>query len=168
MPDRGRVRGPRMAKHWHFLAGSVNSLTGDTTILIASLALDGPFTVLRMLGEYTIGLSAVPVAADTARVCVGIGVVSTDAAALGSTAVPDPDAEPDYPWLYWRSHPFNYPSAASEPASEQSGVRTTFDVKSMRKLKPRESLALIAQYVDVSGAPPLTLASGVTRVLVAT
>ena len=165
---RAPVRGQRMQKHWHQLNGTVFAFTVDATALLGSLALDGPFTVLRMLGEYIIGPTSAPVAADRAEISCGIGVVSSDAAAVGATAMPDPRDEADFPWLFWASHELLFPTTTADPSALVSSVRRTFDIKSMRKLKPRESLVFVAQYVDKGGAPPVSIVSAVTRILVAT
>ena len=103
-----RFGGRRMAKHWHVIAGVSLSFTVDVTGLGGGLALDGPWTAIRMLGEYTIGPDAAPAAGDQCTIGVGIGVVSSDAFAVGSTAMPDPVGEPEYPWLYWAEHDFHF------------------------------------------------------------
>jgi len=132
------------------------------------LALTGPWTVIRMIGEYIIAPTTAPVALDKVRMIVGIGVVSTDAATVGASALPDPGAEPDYPWLYWKDHPVQYASTEVDPAGEAGTVRASFDIHSMRKIKPRESLVFVFEYNNVNGDPPLTAGVGLTRVLVAT
>ena len=121
-----------------------------------------------MLGEYIVGPQVAPVAADAASIGVGIGVVSSDAVSAGASALPDPNGEADYPWLYWAQHDFFFGSTATDPASLASSLRRPFDIKSMRKLKPRESLVAVIQYSDISGAPPLHVEFTQTRVLVAT
>ncbi len=163
--DRGRG-GPRLAKQWDSIPSIVIAFTATATQLGGSLAATASQTILRMMGEYTITPTAAPTAGDIAIVGVGIGVVSTDAFAAGAGSVPDPTAEADYPWLYWAAHPIGRAVDASvDPANETSLLRHAFDVKSMRKMKPRESLILVADYVDLVGAPPLTLVVAQTRVL---
>ena len=164
-----RFRGPRMAKHWHVIPGVSISLTGDATFAGGGLSLDGPFTVVRMLGEYIVSSDEVaPVANDEADVCCAIGVVSSDAFAVGASAMPDPVAEPDYPWLFWASHPMFFPNSSLEGSGASRSVRRSFDIRSMRKMKPRETLAMVIQYADTAGVPPLQFAAAQTRVLVAT
>ncbi len=170
MADRTFARGQRMAKHWHFIPSVSQSLTANGTALGGGLALDGPWTVIRMLGDLMI--AATPggtfVSADEARVAVAIGVISSDAFAAGAASVPDPSAEPDYPWLYFRELGFLF--AGASPAGDEltAHVRINLDIRSMRKLKPRETLAFVMQYVDVNGAPPMTIQQSIIRVLVAT
>jgi len=50
---------------------------------------------------------------------------------------------------------------------EMVTVRRQFDIRSMRKLKPRESLVWLVQYGDLSGTPSITTVCGQIRTLVA-
>jgi len=122
-----------------------------------------------MLGEYSIFPTAAPAAGDEMEFCIGIGVVSSDAATVGASAMPDPCDEPEYPWLYWASHPFGFNGTAVETALASGSVRKHFDIKSMRKIKPSESLVVIGQYADIgsAGEPPMTIVVGGLRVLLA-
>ena len=167
MADRGRGR--RMAKEWDTIPSINLTLTTDNTLLGGALPIVEAKTVLRMIGEYVISPTGTITGGDACFVAVAIGVVSSDAFAVGPSAVPDPAAEGEYPWLYYRSHPFWFPSAGAplEPGSVGNVVRVPFDIRSMRKLKPRESLVFVAQYVDVSGTPPMNFMIGTTRVLLA-
>ena len=158
----------RMVKAWDGMAGQANAITASSTFLASGLLnFAEPFTILRMLGEYTIGPTSAPAALDNADVTIGIGVVSTDAATLGATALPDPADEPEFPWLYWASHDFFFAGTGAQPAIEVAGLRRSFDIKSMRKVKPRESLIVVGQYTDRVGAPPLQINVQQTRVLLA-
>ncbi len=157
-----------MPKHWHSLAGGLTNATGNGTFIGGVLALDGPWTVIRMLGSYVIQPTSAPVAGDAVQITMAIGVVSSDAAAVGASALPDPDEEPDYPWLYWGSHTFFYGNTALDAGSDAFSIRKEFDIRSMRKIKPRESLVVVKQYSDTVGAPPMSLFNARTRVLVAT
>ena len=164
MADRGR--GQRQRKHWHAIPGGPLLLTANGTGLGGVFSLDDPATVLRMLGEYIISFTPNPVGLDAVIIGVGIGVVSSDAATAGAASVPDPDGEPDYPWLYYASHPlFSTGTDPTGSGAAGASVRRVFDVRSMRKMKPRESLAMIFEYVDVTGTPPITITIGETRVL---
>jgi len=160
-----RHSGPRQTKSWTSLSASAFNLTGNGTDLGGTLTSSLPFTVLRMLGEYIIGLDAAPTAQDSCEISVGIGVVSTDAATLGSTAVPDPGDEPDFPWLYWASHHFHFLDTALQPADASGSIRHAFDIRSMRKLKARESLVMVVQYFNVAGTPAMQFSAATTRVL---
>ncbi len=161
-----RFRGPRMPKHWHSVAGVSLSFTANTTQIGGGLSLDGPWTAIRMLGEYIIGADTAPTAQDACEIAVGIGVVSSDAFALGATAMPDPIGDSYYPWLYWAAHDFFFADSSVADGNVRS-LRRSFDIRSMRKLKPKETLGVVWQYIDTAGAPPMQLEMAVTRVLVA-
>ncbi len=157
----------RRAKIWSAIPGISLALTASGTSLGGSISFATADTVLRMMGQYIITPTSAPAALDNARVVVAIGVVSSDAFAAGSASVPDPAGEPEYPWLYWADHPLFFSTSTTDPNSGASTLRHSFDVRSMRKLKPRESLAMIVEYADIVGAPPLQFSTGQTRVLIA-
>ncbi len=163
-----RHGGPRMAKEWAIIPGGLLDFTADATQIGSSILNLGPATVLRMLGEYAIGPVTAPVTLETAELTVAIGVASSDAVALGASAMPDPADEPNYPWLYWAQHSLFFTTTNLDPAGETASVRHGFDVRSMRKIKPRESLVMVVQMTRVSGTPDLRIVLGSTRVLVAT
>ncbi len=163
-----RFRGPRMSKHWHALNGGETHFVANATSLTSAFVFEAdPGTVIRMLGEYVISPTAAPTVADAATLTVGIGIVSADAAELGATAMPDPSTEPEYPWMYWASHAVHYASTEVDPSSRAGSIRHSFDIRSMRKFKPREALAFVVQYEDTAGNPPLTFMAGKTRILFA-
>jgi len=167
---RGFSRGGTARRRKEWRPGVINNrtaFTADLTAIAAGINFTDSPTVLRMLFEYTAGPDAAPTAGDACKIGVGIGVVSTDARTVGATAVPDPIGEPEYPWLYWAVHPFFYESATLVNQLGVSVVRETLDIKSMRKIKPRESLVVVVEYLDENGAPPMIIMVGGLRVLVA-
>ena len=160
-------RGSSGAKEWSQIPGFANAFTANATAAGSSVGFNEAATVLRMIGEYVISIgSAGSVANDKAIVTVGIGVVSTDAAVLGSTAMPESGDEPEYPWLFWQSHALFFAGTSADPNSAAASVRHSFDVKSMRKMKPRESLVQVIQYEDVVGGPPVQFSIGNVRILI--
>ncbi len=159
--------GPRKTKQWDGIGATSLSFTGNNTLNGFSLAFTEAATVLRMLGEYIVTPGAAPAIDDFAVITVALGIISTDAANLGATAMPDPSTEPEYPWLYWASHQVHYESTAVETGSAATSVRRSFDVRSMRKVKPRESLQWVVQYSDNNGTPPIVVGLATLRVLLA-
>ena len=155
----------RRRKEWRSLPKSSMAFGAASTVNASQLAFTDAATVLRMLGEYTIAPSSAPAITDGAQITVAIGVISSDAAA--TTTVPDLGAELEYPWLYWASHPLFYRTVTVSQELGSGVVRVRFDVRSQRKMKPRESLVMIADYENLSGDPALAFYVGVTRVLVA-
>ncbi len=167
--SNGRGHGQWMSKQWNGIPAGVIDFTADATVGVGTLAPNTAATVLRMLGGYTIEATAggAFVADDACRITVGIGVVASDSAELGSQALPDPAAEFEFPWLYWRQHQFSVFDSTPSGLEILMFHAHSFDVRSMRKIKPRESLVWIAQYSDEAGAPPVTVRPGGTRVLFA-
>ena len=163
-----RMRTPRCRKEWAGLPGFVLDLTGDATGIGGLIAFaGGGFMVLRMIGEYIITPTSGTVALDDVCITMAIGVVSSDAAAAGAASLPDPADEPEYPWLYWADHNFFFGGTSANPGSEVSARAIKFDIRSMRKLSPRESLVWVVQYVNGAGDPLMHIGVGQSRVLVA-
>ena len=154
-----------MDKEWNSIPSISLALTADATSLGGALSPGTSATVLRMLGEYIIVPTSAPAALDQVKVAVGIGVISGDAFAAGSASVPDPAGEPDYPWLFWAEHSLYFGTTSVDPSSLGATVRRQFDIRSMRKMKPRETLAMIVQYANIAGNPPLSMLISQTRVL---
>ncbi len=165
-----RFRTPKMAKEWSNIPGASVDVSGFGTFVGGNLAVSVPGTVIRMLGEYTITSRATLAALDSALVAVAIGFVSTDAATVGAASMPDPNSEPEFPWLYWASHPLSSTGAGSDNSDQTNGisVRKSFDVRSMRKFKPGRSLIVVIEAIDTAGNMPITVTLGATRVLIAT
>jgi len=162
-----RASGRRRLKRWSSIVGSADDATAAGTTVGGTLAFTEPATVLRLLGEYIFFPTAAPVAGDRITMTVGIGVVSTDAAVGAVASLPDPAAEPEFPWLFWAEHALGFNSTSVVDAQAGLSLRRSFDVGSMRKIKPRESLVCLIEYVDIVGTPPITVVIGGTRVLLA-
>ena len=161
--------GQRMQKDWAGMPSFENDFTADATLGVGGLSPGQSATVIRMLGEYFISSTdgGAFSAGDSAHIGVGIAVVSTDAFSAGGASLPDPLGSADYPWLYWADHPlFVFDGTVAEGLSLATR-RVTFDIRSKRKMKAVETLVLIVQYSDLTGALPLTFSGGQTRVLLA-
>ena len=163
-----RSRGPRMSKAWLSMPSAQLPHTSNATSLGGRIAFLSPGTVLRMLGEYIVTNTGAVIAGDSAKMTVAVGVVSSDAFEAGQASVPDPAGEPEYPWLYWAEHTMYYPVTGSplESANPAGALRRVIDIRSMRRIRPRESVCWIVQYADLAGTPPLQLDLGQTRVLI--
>ena len=164
--------GDRQRLVWQGIPAGSLSLTGDSTNLPPGVFSVGTTqTVRRVRGEILIGMEGTIAADDTARITIGLGVFSTDAVTLGATAVPDPASEPEYPWMWYNSSTFRAPGALTNAtwvsgSDGAASMRITVDCKAQRKMKARESLIYVVQYVDISGAPPMSVEFGTHRVLV--
>ena len=161
-------RTARRRKEWTASETATEAdLSADGTTLFSRTDFTETRTILRILGEYIIAPTAAPVDGDGVSINVSFGIVSTDAATVGSAAMPDPIAEPGFPWLYWMSHPLFFRSTTVQEALGTGVVRIPLDIRSMRKVKPRESLVSVVEYFNLGGTPPITVQVGQVRVLLA-
>ncbi len=158
-----------MSKTWNFLGGLSADISSDSTIIISgSTTVLQSATVLRVRGQGFVALQAACAADDQADVVFGLGIFSADAVVAGSGSLPDPAGDPEYPWLWWKSIQMYFPFVIDGTGSDDSGQiihRFEIDTKAMRRMKVRESIVMVAQYADVSGAPPLRVSTGRCRVL---
>ena len=163
----------RMEKQWSPIlvgAASVNLTANATALMGQASAATVPQTILRARGEILVAPSAVTAALDECRIGFGLGIVSADAAVVGSGFMPDPIGDPEYPWLWWHVHHFFSPFVVDGTASDDFGVgvvRIPVDTKAMRKMKPAEAVVLVAEYVDTTGTPAIRVAGDI-RCLLAT
>ena len=156
-----------MQKEWASIPGATQNLTADATFLPSGFTPGVSGMVLRMIGEYQVASTGGGTigAIDVCQVGVGIGVVSTDGFTAG--AVSDPISESDFPWLYWANHVLQFTVAIADQNHPNANIRIPYDIRSMRKMKPRETLVFVFEYGDIFGAPPLSFGQGLTRVLFA-
>ncbi len=160
-------RFPRKDKTWFGTAPLDFLLTANSTSFGTGMSAGLTSTIMRIMGEYAIGPTSAPTALDAVYITLALGIVSSDAFTLGSTAAPDPVTEFGYPWLYWRSHGFHFSATDPEAGTSMTSVRHSFDVKGMRKLRVDQTLAWVVQYSDSIGAPPMSIALAGTRILLA-
>ncbi len=154
-------------KLWLGIGSSNQAFTANATVVGTGITFSSPQTILRMIGGYRLGPTgdAAMVSLDRAEICVAIGVFSSDAFALGATAMPDPISEEGYPWLYWRNHQLFFPTTATDPNTRQASLSVDFDIRSMRKITANQTLGVVGQYMDNNGTPSLTWTMDAIRVL---
>ena len=163
-----RSSGRRTDYEWSILLGLNAGLTADGTSLGGAFTPSVASTITRIRGGKMTAIMNGSVSNDQVVLTAAIGIVSADAFAVGSTAVPDPADEPEYPWLWWYCMTL-HDEVASTAEVIQGGLyqeSPSVDTKAMRKMKPRESLVWIVQYADVAGAPPVKISLPGCRVLV--
>ena len=153
-------------KSWLGIPSISLTLTASTTVIGASLAFQGPATILRCRGRLLFHLDETQQASDEVKIGCGLGIVSTDAFTLGATAMPDPSGDPEFPWLWWDELTFSSSLAAAEETFGSTTREVIVDTKAMRKIKPAESLGWVFQYTDITGTPLVDLNVSQTRVLV--
>jgi len=169
---RRRSSGGRVLdmKQWGSLISSRTEQSTQGLSLLASLAFAEPATILRLRGFVQAGFDETVQAGDTMHLQFGIGVVSTDAATAGSGSMPDPEGDPEYPWLWWGGIELEaFEASATAGQVLGSGFwRLEIDSKAMRRVKPGQSLVILADRLGVAGAPVVVIHSGTIRVLIGT
>ncbi len=167
MARRGRVID---FKEWRLLAGATQTFsTVGTRVASAVLAFTAPATILRIrCHDILLMLDSTQQVGDTIILTLGLGIVSSDAAALGATALPDPGAEAEYPWLWWGQSVLRSEVAAGVNDRGSSMYRFGVDSKAMRRVKPGQSLLWVIEASGLAGAPVTLIDVCSTRVLVGT
>ena len=125
-------------------------------------------TAVRIVGDLTVEFDPTSTHSDQLNVIdVGIGVASQEAFALGTTALPDPRTQADYPprgWLYINTQPVMNSIDATNQAIATRPARFQFDIRSMRKID-KGVLYLLIQSSAGKGSGVTTLVSGRVRTL---
>jgi len=153
-------------KQWTSAPGLISSITTIGTILSGSLQFSSPFTILRVRGHVAAFFDSTKQLTDLMILTYGLGIISTDAFTAGTGSVPDPSGEPEYPWLWWNQIRLDGLLANTQSESwGPSSLRLEVDTKAMRKVKPGQTLVMIAQATNVVGAPETLIDIGQMRVL---
>ncbi len=160
-------RGPTIRqKAWATVPRSILTTATNETIIGGVLDFIGAGTILRVrCNDILMSFDGAQQAGDDINLTLGLGVVSTDAAVLGATAMPDPLAENDYPWLWWGNYTLRSTAAAAFNQLGTSVLRLEVDSKAMRKVKPKQSLVWVMEASGAFGAPATTVDISETRVL---
>ena len=156
-------------KEWSEVPALITAVSAAGTVAGASLGFARPATILRVRGFVQAQFDTTLQLADRMLLTFGLGVVSTDAFAVGAMALPDPGAEPEYPWLWW-GQIFLLATQANVPGQSwgPDAMRLEVDSKAMRRIKPGQSLVWAVEISIVVGAPVVDILFGQTRVLIGT
>jgi len=170
MPRRFRAGRTIDFKQWDGLPGLKTGFSADGIGLGGSLAFTEPATIMRMIcGGGLVAMDETRQVGDRADFTYAIGIISSDAFAAGTTAVPDPTSEPEYPWLYWTSWSMNAFAADGDSALGSSVFRLPpWQSQAMRKLKPGQSLFMVIEGTGFQGAPVVDVDLEQVRVLIGT
>jgi len=160
-------RGRRIdVKQWSQLSGWSLSTATDQTNGGSTLAFSSPSTILRIRGGWWAAMDATKQVDDDISVTVCIGTSSTDAATVGAASLPDPNEEPEYPWLYWKNTRLFSQIAAGNEAWGTSAQFFDIDTRAMRKMRPGQSLNFYSQTAGATGAPVTQIEGLRCRVLI--
>jgi len=150
-------RAPRRQTEWDEGPGgeAVTTIVGNILqILGAGVEALETLTVTRIRGLLTCDLSIVGGANEGFQLTYGIGIVSSDAFAVGATAVPNPQEDMD--WGGWMTHGFmnivSPVATLSQASSQVKRVQAVIDVKAMRKMSPNETLFMVVDTLETGTA----------------
>jgi len=111
-------------------------------------------TVTRLIVDLEVGMQATSESEGEMVIDVGVGVCSDEAFVLGSTAIPDPNIEGDYPmngWLYiatgWVTQ--SLPTGGTPTAMWRTNAVFKADIRTQRKVD-RGRLFLKLQNTDIT------------------
>ncbi len=148
MPRRSRT-GRKTDYSWQGQSvnvGSIDLATGTVTDgANAIVSFGAPFTIMRVRGELLFQLDAGAVN-ERILIAVGLIVISANQVSVGVTSMPHPFTDIEDTWLW---HQYVTLSSLAEAAIQPDALfsRVMVDSKAMRKVKPTESLALVAEVV---------------------
>jgi len=162
---RQQFRYQKKEKLWVGLGSSLHSFTVSAIQVGSGFLFTSSQTVLRILGGYSIQPTTAPTAGTRCEIGIGIGLFSSDAFALGATAMPEPISEEGFPWLFWVNHFVRYPDAVLDPSVAGASINRSIDIRSMRKFKSNQTLGVVVQYLDSNGTPDTTVTMDGMRVL---
>ncbi len=153
-------------KQWSLLPAARVSTASVSTQISSALSFVIPATILRVRATLVILLDGAA-EGGVQGVVSALGIVSTDAFAAGAGSMPDPAAEPEYPWLWWKSAELisQTTGATAGQSDIGSAVRYDVDTKAMRKVKPGQSLVWVYSITD---ALAVDILQGHGRVLIGT
>jgi len=125
----------------------------------------GGVTIVRIRGGFDIWLeAAVSVGDGYNPVAVGIGIVSSDAFAIGATAMPGPLSDPEWDWM-WVGYIGGLVGESTTEVFQGMGFhRFDIDTKAMRKIHPNEVVFGMLELGTEQGAATVTFAA-MTRLL---
>ena len=155
-------------KAWGKIIHTDVSLSTDTTIISGFTSFSDSLTILRTRGYVQALLDATKQVGDGIVLTFGLGIVSTDAATLGATAVPDPGSDFDYPWLWWGEMTLSAEATLGADTWGPHAQRLEVDSKAMRRVTPKQSILWVCQSSAATGAPVTLVTFGSTRILLGT
>ena len=150
-----RGRGAKRTSQW-ISAGSVATTIGSgSQVLLQSLNAAAlairPFTVVRTQ-LLVMWESDQVVTSERPHGAMGMVVVTDQAVAVGTTAVPGPISEPDASWLVYQGLMDSFIDATSVGFQGNSGPQYAVDSKAMRKVEANQDLIMVVENRATVGA----------------
>jgi len=155
-----RARIPRRKTSWEFGPGGTIATTfsASTTSVIGGGVTVGEngITLVRLRGSLQAFLKTADQANGGFHMVFGIGIASSDAFAVGVSALPNPGDDPQWPgWLYWRVfdiHAWSSTLSESYGPSGLASIQFEVDSKAMRKLGLNEVIFASCQSIEAGNS----------------
>ena len=157
--SQGRSRGPRRRTGWELGPGGTAALSvsTDSVSFLGSgiVTLFDGFTIARLRGFLSANLLTVSSAGDGYDFAVGVGLINSDAFAVGVTTILDPIGDADWDgWLYHRFFNIHAVTATIADGVNAAAAAIQFEVdsKAMRKLTDTDVIFAAVQAVENGAA----------------
>ena len=150
----GRSSAPRRQIFNQAITGEVDGLVTVVGVAkaVGSVGIasgEAPVTLVRTRGRWQTNIAAVA-ARGIDRIVFGMIVVSSDAFAIGVTALPGPISDPENDWIVWS--PLMNSHGTDTAQDVEFNDRVELDSRGMRKLKLGDVLAVMFEVEsDVAG-----------------
>ena len=162
---RGHLRGSAPARSkrelfWALGPGGDDIATMDavsftasaTAILGSGVSPTSRFTIIRIHGYLQLALTAADAALSGFNWAFGLGIVTSDAFAVGVTAVPNPFDDADWPGWMWHQQGSLISLTGTIGSSQDAIQGMPIDVKSSRKLRLNEIVFASLQVGEIGTA----------------
>ena len=170
---RSRVRVPRRRKGWNIGPGAPNSVEnfgGSANAIVgqgAEATQDGG-TLVRLRGSLLWGAGEQSAQGEGWIGAFGIGIVTAEAFAIGSTAMPSPVADVDWDgWIYWTPVQAIQTEVAGGNAEGDIRNEESVDTKAMRKLRQGDTIFAAVEVVTLGTASGSFILAFDSRTLIA-
>ena len=169
-PFGGRSRTPRRLTAWGLGPQMTDQSITATGKVIWSTGIgivEQVATLVRTRGAFMARVLSVAAATDSMVGAIGLGIVSTDAFAVGATAVPGPFTDPEWDgWLWHQYYTLAGVTATAADGSNAVGFVRRFEIdsKAMRKINGNEILMGVFEVGVETGTMSIRV-SGDTRIL---
>ena len=155
---RHQLRSPRRTVVWNQGPGSatVTAFSSNvTTVLGLGQTSLGGVTVVRLRGSLQAFLRSGDAGGVGFHCALGVGIVTQDAFSVGVTAMPNPQDDTDWKWLYHRIfdlHTLDATIANSYGPAGLAAIQFEVDSKAMRKMVPNQTIFASLQVVEAAAA----------------
>ncbi len=120
------------------------TIGAGASVLISSFAVEEPLTVVRTRGVVSIAPSNFSINSVITG-ALGVGIVSSEALAIGITAIPGAWDDPEWGgWFVWRSFAWIF-DVTTDVGRLNASVEFELDSKAMRKMDANSAIVVVVE-----------------------